>query len=113
MIGDDRFVIVVVTVPPGGTGDTIAEALVERRLAACVNRIPGVRSVYRWEGKVHRDEEEMLLLKTARTDLDEVEHVVEKLHPYDVPEMVVVPLEGGSASYFEWLAANTSRCGDV
>ena len=98
--------IVLVTVPPDGTGETLAHALVERRLAACVNRVPGIRSVYRWEGAVESEREELLIVKTGTALLDRLEETIRDLHPYEVPEMLVLPVRGGSAPYLDWLASS-------
>ncbi len=89
---------------PGAELAAVAERVVEERLVACANLIPGVRSVYRWEGSVHRDDETLAVLKTTHEKLDALRDRVLDLHPYDVPEFLVLPVEMGSDSYLGWIA---------
>ena len=103
-----EVVVVLSTAPDATTASRLADALVERRLAACVNAIPGVRSTYRWEGEIRRDDEVLLLIKTTRAGLRALEGAIVELHPYEVPEIVVLPVEGGSPAYLRWVAENVS-----
>jgi periplasmic divalent cation tolerance protein len=100
-------VVVLVTCPSAEKAAEIARALVEERLAACGNVVPGIRSIYRWEGKVHDDAEALLVLKTARGRFDELRRRVEALHPYQVPEVIALVVEAGHASYLDWIAEST------
>ncbi len=104
MITDNRFVIVLVTAPPGEKGEELARKVVEGGLAACVNRITNVQSTYIWKGKTECDEEVLLMIKTTREKLDHLESMISAIHPYDLPEMIVVPIEGGAKAYLDWLA---------
>lgn len=81
----------------------LAQMLVERRLAACVNILPGVRSVYRWKGKVEDVEEAMLVIKTSRSQAAAVESALREAHSYDLPEFLLLPVSGGGAAYLAWL----------
>ncbi len=99
-------VMVLSTAPPGEAAP-IARALVEGRLAGCV-QIATIRSVYRWKGEVEDEPEELLLIKTRRRLADAVTALIRDLHSYEVPEAVVIPLEGGSADYLAWLSAETA-----
>jgi periplasmic divalent cation tolerance protein len=99
--------IAFVTAPDPETAAGIARTLVEERLAACVNLVPGVRSIYRYEGRVHDEAETLLIVKT-RADLGaELEARVRALHPYDVPEVLRLAADGGSAPYLAWVLEET------
>src|SRR5713101_6491781 len=82
----------------------IAQTLVERRLAACVNIVPRIQSVYRWEGKVEQAEEYLLLVKTVKARAALVRAVICELHSYDLPECIAIPIESGSSDYLKWLS---------
>ncbi len=96
------------TVPDAETGQRLARALVEEGLAACVNRVPGLRSVYRWQGAVQEDAEELLIAKTRSDLVPALAKRVSALHPYDLPEVIALPLVGGSAAYLDWLRTESS-----
>ena len=83
--------------------ESIARNLIDSRLAACVNVVPGLLSYYRWQGKVENDAELLLMIKTAGNLIDQVRIALETLHSYDLPEMIVLPIIGGSPDYLEWL----------
>lgn len=85
----------------------IAKALVEDRLAACVNFIPSVRSIYRWEGKIWDEQEWLLVIKTRKERFKEMETKVKALHSYSVPEIIALPVTEGSSAYFNWINENT------
>ncbi|HEX9050084.1 MAG TPA: divalent-cation tolerance protein CutA [Anaeromyxobacter sp.] len=99
--------VVLVTTPSPERAAEIARTLVEERLAACGNVVPGLRSIYRWEGKVQDDAEALLLLKTTRARFDALRDRVLALHPYEVPEVIALPVEAGSAAYLAWIAGET------
>lgn len=81
----------------------IATHLVDRQLAACVNILPGVVSIYRWQGKVDQSAEVMLVIKSNRRLVAEIQREFKTLHPYELPELVVLPIAGGSSQYLAWL----------
>jgi periplasmic divalent cation tolerance protein len=101
--------IVFVTVAARADGERIAEAVVGEQLAACVNIVGPIRSIYRWQGETCRDDEHLLLIKTTRARYAALETRLKALHGYDVPEVVAVPIERGSAEYLEWLRASVSK----
>jgi periplasmic divalent cation tolerance protein len=99
--------VVLVTTPTPEKAAEIARALVEERLAACGNVVPGLRSIYRWQGDVQDDAEALLLLKTTRDRFEALRARVLALHPYELPEVVALPVEAGSAPYLAWIAGET------
>ncbi|MDB6164587.1 MAG: divalent-cation tolerance protein CutA [Xanthomonadaceae bacterium] len=100
------------TCPDEATAQAIARALVAERLAACVNVLPGVQSVYRWHGEVTRADEVVLLIKTVRDRLQALTARLEALHPYELPELVAVEVVGGLPAYLDWIAGQT-RTGET
>jgi periplasmic divalent cation tolerance protein len=103
--------VVLTTVEQKGDADKLATELVERRLAACVNILGPIRSVYRWQQKVHNEAEYLLIIKTTAEQAAKLESVFRELHPYELPECVQLSIEGGSAEYLAWLAAEVSSVG--
>jgi len=108
---DDDAIIVFMTAANGEEATRLADMLVGAHLAACVQILPEMESVYRWEGKVERQAEVLLLAKTTRGKFDELEREVRALHSYDTPEIVAVPIVIGSAPYLEWLIKVTDLHG--
>ena len=102
-------IVVLTTCETPEEADRIASALVESRLAACVNVVPGVRSVYRWKGAVERAQEVLLLVKTSRTLLEAVQAEIERVHTYELPEAVALPIVDGSERYLEWISSNLAQ----
>lgn len=100
------YQVVLVTAPPKKAA-SLAKGLVGAKLAACVNVVPGLVSHYRWEGKIQEDREALLVIKTRAALLKKVEAWVKKNHPYTVPEVLALPVAGGSKEYLDWLAAST------
>lgn len=96
--------LVLCTCPSQAVADEVASALLERRLAACVNRVPGIESLYRWEGRIERDQEHLLLIKTTADAYPTLEKLIVDTHPYDVPEVIAIALDQGSAQYLDWVA---------
>jgi periplasmic divalent cation tolerance protein len=91
----------------------IARALVEQRLAACVNLLPGVQSVYRWQGAVEEEGEVTLLIKTSAARYAELEAAIRALHPYQLPEVIAVPIADGLPDYLDWIRQETKKDIDV
>lgn len=100
-------VVVLTTLPAAADAGAFAAAIVESRLAACVNLLPVMESVYRWEGRVERDAERQLVLKTSRDRIAALWERVRALHPYDVPEFIVLPIVDGNDAYLRWIGDST------
>ena len=98
-----EHLVVLITAGSQQEADRIANTLVAEMLAACVNVLPGVTSVYRWEGEVQRDQEWLLVVKTTREVLDDLVRRVQAIHSYDLPEIIALPVVGGSKGYLRWI----------
>jgi len=105
---ETELLVVLCTVPDEETADRLARGLVQARLAACVNAIPGVKSYYRWKGKIAVDPEIQLLIKTQRARFDELAAWIGTHHPYEVPEIVALPADQVSESYLRWALEETT-----
>lgn len=101
-------VVVLVTCPSPAVARRLANALVRGRLAACVNVLPGVESVFWWQGKTERSREALLLIKTTRKRFPLLRIAIVKLHPYDVPEVIALPIVAGHVPYLRWVRSSTS-----
>ena len=99
--------VVLTTISPEAA-ETLASKLVEERVAACVNILPGITSVYRWQGEVHRDDESLLVIKTSTNALPALMQRVAELHPYDVPEIVALDTSSVHPPYAAWITSVTS-----
>jgi periplasmic divalent cation tolerance protein len=95
--------VVLTTLGAGADAAALARTLVEERLAACVNVLPPMTSVYRWKGVVEQDREQQLIIKTAVARLGDLEARLRTLHPYELPEFLVLPASGGSSAYLAWV----------
>jgi periplasmic divalent cation tolerance protein len=101
------FVLVLTTMPADARADELARTLVDERLAACINVHAPMSSVYRWRGTVERESERQLVIKTSRPRIAALTKRLRELHPYELPELIILPIEGGSDRYLDWLGANT------
>jgi len=97
-------VLVLTTAGSESEARKIAQELVERRLAGCVNVVPRIHSFYRWEGKMESSEEYLLLIKTAQSRLADLQTAIRELHSYEAPEFIAISIEAGSREYLNWLA---------
>ena len=107
-IKDMRKILVLNTTDTPELGHKIASALVEAREAACVNIIAGIHSIYRWQGKVCDEGECLLLIKTSADKFEAVRATIRRLHSYDVPEIIAVPITAGDPHYLDWLISSIS-----
>lgn len=99
--------LVLTTCPDNSAAERLATALIDLRLAACVSRVPGLASWYRWEGRVARDDEVLLLVKTSRDRYADMATKLTELHPYEVPEVLAFEAGEGLAAYVDWVRAET------
>jgi periplasmic divalent cation tolerance protein len=107
-VSENQCIVVLCTCPEGAPATQLAEQLVVENLAACVNRVAGVVSHYRWQGRVHQDTETLLLIKTTQDRLAALSARIMVLHPYELPEVVAVPVVGGLEAYLDWIRASVS-----
>jgi periplasmic divalent cation tolerance protein len=105
---DADAVIVLTTIGTLNDAEALARALVTERLAACVNLLPEMRSIYQWKGELTADGEHQLIIKTTAARVDALRTRLHTLHPYELPEFLVLPVTGGSTGYLQWLAESTA-----
>jgi periplasmic divalent cation tolerance protein len=104
---DTDYVIVMTTLPADADASIFARNLIEARLAACVNLLPRMESVYRWEGTVEQEPERQLVIKTSRERVAALWERIRELHPYDTPEFIVLPIVDGNDAYLRWVGEST------
>jgi periplasmic divalent cation tolerance protein len=102
------YVIALTTLPADADAGEFGRTLVDERLAACVNLLPVMESIYRWEGKIEFEAERQLIIKTTSDKVSDLWDRVRELHPYEVPEFVVIPLVDGNEAYLKWIRDSTS-----
>ena len=107
-----RAIVIVTTVGTEDQANLIARELIARRQAACVNAVPGVRSTYRWKGKICTDGELMLVVKTLDGEFDGVAATIRELHAYELPEILSFPVERGDEAFLEWIATSVDKDAD-
>jgi len=105
---EPEYVLVMTTLPADAAAVEFARTLVEERLAACVNLLAPMESVYRWGGQVETEPERQVVLKTSRARVNTLWERVRELHPYDVPEFIVLPIVDGNDAYLRWIAESTT-----
>ena len=103
-----RSLLVLTNLPDRGAAGRLADALIEKRVAACVNILAPCRSVYRWQEKLQHDEEHPMLIKTTEERYAALEAAIRAGHPYELPEIIALPIEHGLPAYLEWVAADTA-----
>lgn len=107
-MGSSPVRVAISTAPDADTGARIAQVLVEERLAACVNVVPGVRSIYRWQGAIEDEQEVLLVIKTHAERVAALAERLRALHPYDVPELLALPVDAGLAPYLQWVTGEVA-----
>lgn len=105
----EPVMVVLVTVPDANTGEELARAMVEARLAACANILPGLTSIYRWEGEIRQDSESLIIFKTTEATLPLLKEKVLEFHPYEVPEFLALSVADGHRPYLHWVGAEVER----
>ncbi|MCP5426229.1 MAG: divalent-cation tolerance protein CutA [Gammaproteobacteria bacterium] len=103
---NEHYLVVCCTCPDQPIAERIAEALVGEKLAACVNILTGVVSIYRWQGHLQRDAEVLLVIKTRDDRYPTLEQRIQELHPYEVPEVIALPVVRGASSYLDWISGS-------
>jgi len=106
-VPETSILLCLCTCPDAASAQRLAETLVGERLAACVNRLPGVLSTYRWQDKVQTDGEELLLIKTTAERFEALKARLLALHPYELPELIALPVERGHATYLDWVRTHS------
>lgn len=106
-MGEEQILLAMTNVPDTATAQSIARALVDAKLAACVNILPAVQSVYRWQGVVEEASEVTLLIKTTQRRYPQLQRAIVAAHPYDLPEVIAWPLHDGYPAYLHWVAIET------
>lgn len=109
----ESIILVMTNMPSASSAQQLARQLVAERLAACVNCLPGVQSIYRWQGTVEEAQETSLLIKTTQARYAELEAFIKQAHPYDVPEIIAIPLSTGLPDYLAWIVEETRKDIDV
>jgi len=107
---DIKEIVVLVTAPSAEVAETISNTLLEKELVACVNIVPSIRSLYKWEGKINKYKEVLLIIKT-RYELfdDNFVNTIKEQHPYDIPEIIALPIVLGSEDYLDWITNVTKK----
>ncbi|MCB1065105.1 MAG: divalent-cation tolerance protein CutA [Verrucomicrobiae bacterium] len=103
----DQYLMVLCTFPNAAEARQIGTQLVDLQVAACVNLIPQIESIYRWKGEIKSETEVMVLIKTTQNNYRELEARIQELHPYDMPEVIAVPIEHGASAYLGWISEMT------
>lgn len=103
----ENHIVILCTVPDRVSGETLAKCLVEEHYAACVNLVPGLVSTYRWKGELDHSEEHLLLIKTTADRFEDVKRYIEANHPYELPEIIALPIVAGSAEYLKWITESS------
>ncbi len=109
----EQVLLVMTNMPDAPSAQQLGRRLVESRLAACVSCLPGVHSVYRWQGAIEQADEVAVLIKTTANHYDELEAAIKTLHPYDVPEIIAIPVSAAWPAYAAWVAQETRKDVDV
>ena len=107
-LNKDEMLLVISTFPDIDKAKMLAHQIVEKQLVACCNIVPGVTSIYRWEGELSEDQECLLIMKTSSSQYQQLEEFIKHHHPYDIPELVAVPVTTGLEEYLSWVIKETS-----
>ncbi len=103
---DTRYQLILCTCPDSEIAEQLADVLVSQQLAACINIVPGLTSVYRWQGNVTKEQEVLLLIKTTAEQYAALESAIQRHHPYELPEVIAVTVDDGSPDYLRWLSSS-------
>lgn len=104
-----NYYIAFTTCPNSDIANHLAQEVIEQQLVACVNIIPTIHSIYKWQGEITQDSESLLIMKTQQQHLAALESFIQKQHPYDVPEFITISIESGSKAYLDWITASLDK----
>lgn len=107
MSDEPHYLLVLSTCPDQGSANHIAKVVVTEKRAACVNIVPGITSCFFWEGKMDTDDELLLIMKTTAENYPALETLIKEAHPYELPEIIAVPIRTGHSGYLDWITSNT------
>jgi len=113
MGAEKKYMVTLSTVPTLEAGRTIARALVENHLVACVNIVPGLHSIYEWEGKIEEEHEALLFIKSTQAAVGKITEKILEIHPYDCPEVISIDIRTGSRAYLDWIDKVAGEAGQV
>jgi periplasmic divalent cation tolerance protein len=104
-----EFIVIFITCSSLKEAEKIGSSLVEKKLIACVNVVPEIKSIFHWKGKITKEKEVLLIAKSRRELFESIQNEVKKLHSYEVPEIIALPIEAGSEDYLEWIKKETQK----
>jgi len=102
-----EFIVIYITAPTEEVGKNIAKKLIEEKVAACINMVKNIYSIYWWKGNIEEDNEVLLIIKTKKDLFDKIEEIVKSIHPYTIPEIITLPIVAGSFDYLNWIDEST------
>lgn len=107
-VAEESYIVIYCTCPDSATAETLAGTLLQEKLIACANLIPGLESHYWWKGKIQKDKEVLLIMKTTHSLFKAIELLIQNNHPYQVPEIIALPIVKGSSSYLSWIQGSVA-----
>ncbi len=106
---ETKYITILVTTPDNTTAERIAYQLLEKKLAACINIVPNLTSIYKWMGKIETSQETLMIIKTKTELFEEIKKEIRRIHPYQVPEIISIPIQDGNKEYLKWIEEETTN----